>query len=113
MKYELLCWSHCSDLHIHSGNALRNANLSGLEGYLICTVELIVWMLRSNRRCTEFFFQHQVDKAVKQVAETQERLEMFKMFCCGIGVAKHTEPISSLVASAASALSAIGVRFQG
>jgi hypothetical protein len=54
-----------------------------------------------------------VDKAVKQVAETQERLEMFKMFCCGIGVAKHREPISSLVASAASALSAIGVRFQG
>jgi len=43
-----------------------------------------------------------VDKAVKEVAETEERLEMFKMFCCGVGVAKHREPISSLVASEGS-----------
>ncbi|XP_066343973.1 uncharacterized protein [Miscanthus floridulus] len=115
------------------GDALRNANLTvdllmhalnrildmykspdtEYPGIRRVTVELIIWMLRSNRRCIEFFFRHQVDKAVKEVAETEERLEMFKMFCCGVGVAKHREPISSLVASAASALPSIARRLPG
>ncbi|CAD6261415.1 unnamed protein product [Miscanthus lutarioriparius] len=115
------------------GDALRNANLTVdllmhalsriLDMYMSpdteypgirrVTVELIIWMLRSNRRCIEFFFRHQVDKAVKEVAETEERLEMFNMFCCGVGVAKHREPISSLVASAASALPRIARRLPG
>lgn len=114
------------------GDALRNANLTvdllmhkltrildlykspdtEYPGIRRVTVELIIWMLRSNRRCIEFFIQHRGDKAVKEVIETEERLEMFKMFCCGIGVAKHREPISSLVASAASALPIIARRFQ-
>eukprot|EP00267_Zea_mays_P051584 XP_020404550.1 uncharacterized protein LOC109944261 [Zea mays] len=64
------------------------------------TVELIIWMLRSSRRCVEFFLERRVDRAVKEVAETEERLEMFKTFCCGIGLAKHGEPVSYLVASA-------------
>lgn len=115
------------------GDALQNANLTmdllmhklnrildlykspdpEYPGIRRVTVELIIWMVRSNRRCIEFFIQNQVDKAVKEVAETEERLEMFKMFCCGVGVAKHRETISSLVASAASALPSIARRFQG
>ena len=115
------------------GDALRNANLTvdllmhalnrildmykspdtEYPGIRRVTVELIIWMLRSNRRCIEFFFRHQVDKAVKEVAETEERLEMFNMFCCGVGVAKHREPISSLVASAASAVPSIARRLPG
>jgi hypothetical protein len=97
------------------GDALRNANLTvdllmhkltrildlykspdtEYPGIRRVTVELIIWMVRSNRSCIEFFFEHQVDK-VKEVAETEARLEMFKMFCCGVGVAKHRETISSL-----------------
>jgi len=67
------------------------------------TVELIIWMVQSSSSYLEVFFQHQVDKAVKEVAETETRLEMFEMFCCGIGVVKHGYSISSLVASAAFA----------
>ena len=72
------------------------------------TVELIIWMVQSSSSYLEVFFQHQVDKAVKEVAETETRLEMFEMFCCGIGVVKHGDSISSLVASAAFARASTG-----
>jgi hypothetical protein len=65
-------------------------------------------MVQSNSSYVEVFFQHQVDKAVKEVAETETRLEMFEMFCCGIGVVKHGDSISSLVASAAFARASTG-----
>jgi len=51
------------------------------------TVELIIWMLRSNRRCIEFFFRHQVDKAVKEVAETEERLDLKCLRCSAAALA--------------------------
>lgn len=38
-----------------------------------------------------------MDKALKEVAGTEERLEMFKIFYYGVGIVKHSEPISSLV----------------
>uniref|UniRef100_A0A0A9H5W7 Uncharacterized protein n=1 Tax=Arundo donax TaxID=35708 RepID=A0A0A9H5W7_ARUDO len=74
------------------------------------TVELIIWMVRSSSCYIEVFFQYEVDKALKEVAETEARLEMFKIFCCGVGVVKHSESISSLVSSA---LASIGSRSEG
>ncbi|WVZ83349.1 hypothetical protein U9M48_030507 [Paspalum notatum var. saurae] len=114
------------------GSALRNANLTvdvfmkklnkilhlykspGTEfpGIRRVTVELAVWIAQSNNTYTEVFFRYELDKAVKEVAETESTLEMFKMFCCGVGVAKRGETISSLVTSAASALATTGSTFQ-
>ncbi|KAJ1269884.1 hypothetical protein BS78_06G012400 [Paspalum vaginatum] len=110
------------------GGALRNANLTvdvfmqklkkilhlykspGTEfpGIRRVTVQLVIWMVQSNSTHTEVFFQYELDKAVKEAAETESRLEMFKMFCCGVGVAKRSESISSVVTTAASALATTG-----
>lgn len=60
-------------------------------------VELIIWMKQCSSYCNEVFFQCEMDKALKEVAGTEERLEMFKIFYYGVGIVKHSEPISSLV----------------
>lgn len=60
-------------------------------------VELIIWMKQCSSHCNEVFFQCEMDKALKEVAGTEERLEMFKIFYYGVGIVKHSEPISSLV----------------
>uniref|UniRef100_J3L0L5 Uncharacterized protein n=1 Tax=Oryza brachyantha TaxID=4533 RepID=J3L0L5_ORYBR len=66
------------------------------------TIELIVLMIQSSSQYMEVFFQYEMDKAVKEVAETEERLEMFKMFYCGVGVAKQSDSIYSLVSRPSS-----------
>ncbi|KAG8051775.1 hypothetical protein GUJ93_ZPchr0001g32635 [Zizania palustris] len=70
------------------------------------TVQLILYVLlrNSTSRFHEGFIGYEMDKAVKEVAETEAKLEMFKMFYCSVGLGKHSEPISSLVSSALAGL---------
>ncbi|EAZ12159.1 hypothetical protein OsJ_02040 [Oryza sativa Japonica Group] len=108
----------CTSIHASDFNeALRSANVTvymvmqklrkildlykspaiEFPGIRRVAVELIIWMKQCSSHCNEVFFQCEMDKALKEVAGTEERLEMFKIFYYGVGIVKHSEPISSLV----------------
>lgn len=63
------------------------------------TLSQMKWLIKNNEDYVGVFKRYEMDKALKEVAETATELESFELFCSGSGVGKHDEPISSAVRS--------------
>ncbi|CAL5034756.1 unnamed protein product [Urochloa decumbens] len=70
------------------------------------TIELMIWIMQSNKRNIESFRRFNVATKLEEVARAARKLESFRLFYSGLGVARYSKPISH-VARAALALIAI------
>lgn len=77
-----------------------------IPGIRRVTIEMMVWIMQSNKRNIESFRHFNVATKLEEVARAARKLESFRLFYKGVGIARFSKPISH-VARAALALIAM------
>ena len=63
-------------------------------------IELVICLMKFQRRYIQFFRNLAADEVLKSVAETTSELESFNVFSGSVGLSRHAITISSLVETA-------------